>query len=611
MDRRTLLAFVLIFMILAGYPYLMNKFFPQPEQVPGQVAGSGPDSTLAAATGRIAAETPADPRARDLSGATSTGSESEGTTAVSPALPEGEPLTADEALILTPGGVEQTISVKTPLYMLKISTRGGRITHWEGYEYDRWLGGPVSLIPESIPSTGLDAVFFRGGDLHLGRAVYQTDRTSLDLVEGAGPNSLTLTATTVGGLEIHKIFTFRPDTYGVEVDLVVAAPDELARRSLNLAGSPEEFRFGWNQGIAPTERVQKMELPSLRSLARIGEDYHYKKRQDLKKSVEKVEGQWRGSVHFAGLQNRYFTVCGIVPQEQGKPIEGTIRLSGDKELQAQSWAIDVPAGRGVGDEIAVARLDLYIGPQEAHRLQSYGQGLEKSMDLGWKLFRPLSEVVLWGMEFLHRYISNYGVIIIIFSLLTKLAFYPLTKTSTKSMKKMQELQPKLKALQEKYKGDKEKLNKATMQLYSEEKVNPLAGCLPLLVQSPVFIALYQALSHTISLRGQPFVLWINDLSQPDAITQLPFSLPFLGADLNILPILMSVAMYFQTKLTPTSGAGGQMAAMNTMMPLIMVFIFYNMPSGLVLYWLINTLMQGYQTWKIHQTAPTSEGKETA
>jgi YidC/Oxa1 family membrane protein insertase len=604
MDRRTLLAFVLIFLILAGYPYLMNKFFPKPEQVPGQVAGSGSDSTLAVA------EIPADTYDRGLSDTQSPDFQTRETTAVSPERHESEPLTADQALALTPGGVEQTISVKTPLYGMEVSTLGGRITHWEGYEYDSWLGGPVNLVPENIPPAGLDAVFFRGGDLHLGRAVYTPDRTSLDLAEGAGPNSLTLTATTAGGLEIRKIFTFRPDTYGVEVDLVVAAPDESARRSLNLAGSPNEFRFGWNQGIAPTERVQKMELPSLRSLVRIGEDYHYKKRQDLKKSVEKVEGQWHGSVHFAGLQNRYFAVYGIVPQEQGQPIEGTIRLSGDKELEAQSWAIDVPAGRGVGDEIAVARLDLYIGPQETELLQSYGQGLEKSMDLGWKFIRPLSEVVLWGMEFLHRFIPNFGVIIIIFSVLTKLAFYPLTQTSTKSMKKMQELQPKMNALKEKYKNDKEKLNKATMELYKEEKVNPLSGCLPLLVQSPVFIALYQALSHTISLRGQPFVLWMNDLSQPDAIAQLPFSLPFLGADVNVLPILMSVAMYFQTKLTPASG-GGQMAAMNTMMPLIMVFIFYNMPSGLVLYWLINTLMQGYQTWRIHQTAPTSGGKQTA
>ena len=177
---------------------------------------------------------------------------------------------------------------------------------------------------------------------------------------------------------------------------------------------------------------------------------------------------------------------------------------------------------------------------------------------------------------------------------------------------MQDLQPKLKALQEKYKNDKEKLNQATKKLYQEEKVNPLAGCLPLLVQSPVFIALYQALNHTIALRGQPFVLWIKDLSQPDAIATLPFALPLLGNDLNVLPILMSVAMYFQTKFTPSSAAGGQMAMMNTMLPLVMIFIFYNMPSGLVLYWLVNTIMQGYQSWQIHRTAaPVGGGTQTA
>jgi YidC/Oxa1 family membrane protein insertase len=601
MDRRTVLAFVLIFLILAGYPYLMNKFFPEPEQA----AVSGPDSTLT-----VGASPVQDESWRDTPGAETRPVPAEGENAA-PVTGESSALTADEALSLAPWGAERTVTVRTPLYRLEISTRGGRVTRWEGLRYDSWQGGPVSLVPERIPVDGLDGVIFRGGDLNLGRAVYEADLTELDLTDTSQPGSVTLTAALAGGLEIRKIFTFRPDTYGVEVDLVVAAPNAAARQSLNLTGTPEVIRFGWNQGIAPTNRTAKMELPLMRSMARIGEDLHFKKRMDLQKSVEKVEGQWRGSVHYAGLQSRYFAVYGVVPQEQGEPVEGTIRLGGDQELEAQSWAISVPAQRGVGDEIAVARLDLYIGPQVAELLQSYGQGLEKSLDLGWKLFRPLAEGVLWIMEFMHRFIPNYGWIIVIFSFLTKLAFYPLTKTSTESMKRMQELQPKMNALKEKYKNDKDKLNKATMELYKQEKVNPLSGCLPLLVQSPVFIALYQALNHTISLRGQPFVLWIDDLSQPDAITQLPFAIPFLGSDLNVLPILMSVAMYFQTKLTPSSGVGGQMAVMNTMMPLIMIFIFYNMPSGLVLYWLINTLMQGYQTWKIHQTAPTSGGKQTA
>ncbi|PIE76125.1 hypothetical protein CSA17_03910 [bacterium DOLJORAL78_65_58] len=128
----------------------------------------------------------------------------------------------------------------------------------------------------------------------------------------------------------------------------------------------------------------------------------------------------------------------------------------------------------------------------------------------------------------------------------------------------------------------------------------------MLVQMPVFFALYQALNHTIALRGQPFVGWITDLSAPDALFVLPFSIPFLGSDFNVLPILMAVAMYFQTKLSPSAG-GGQMAAMNTMLPLFMVFIFYNMPSGLVLYWLVNTIMSVYQTWRIHSKGTATQG----
>lgn len=590
MDRRTLLAFLLIFLVFSSYSFVMKKFYP-----PAEVAAVA-DSTAVDLT-----QIPVEPM---------TNTPAAPATNFADTAAGAEVSSAAQALAQTNAVAATIVPVDSPLYKLEVDTRGGRITSWNGLKYDHWEGGPIQLIPETGPRAGLDALIFRGAELDLANLVFAADKAAIVMSESSGAASLTLRAETAGGFEVRKIFSFRPDVYGIEVDYVLAAVNGQANQSLSLTGTPEEFRFGWNQGIAPTERNQKMELPALRSLARVGEDIEYKKRDGLKKGVEKVAGQWRGSVHFAGLQSRYFTAVGLVPQEQGEPVEGTIRISGDAETMTQSWAIDVPALRGVGDEIAVARLDLYIGPMETELLRSYGHGLEESMDLGWKVFRPLSKLVLLGMDFMHRYISNYGLIIIIFSVLSKLAFYPLTKSSTESMKKMQVVQPKLKALQEKYKNDKDKLNKATMELYSEEKVNPLAGCLPLLVQSPVFIALYQALNHTIALRGQPLGLWITDLSQPDAITTLPFALPFLGSDLNVLPILMAVAMYFQTKFTPSTG-GGQMAAMNTMMPLFMVFIFYNMPSGLVLYWLINTLMQGYQSWRITKDAPAGGGTQTA
>ncbi len=598
MDRRTFSALVLIFLILTGYPLFMQKFFPgvMPSPRTEQAAAdstaiSAADSTAKGATGPV----------------TTTASTAESET---PFVPAAEMPVPANPLAPRDQVQERSVEVRTPLYALTISTKGGRIVRWDGLKFNSWKGGVVNLIPEEIPDHGLDMVQFRGADLDLGGIIYQSDTEAINLDEGSGEATLVLRAPLAGGLEVRKTYTFNPETYDFVVELVIARTGPTAEATLAKVGAPETIRLGWNQGIMPTERVQRMEAASMRALAKVGDELHFKKHTELVKSLEKASGQWHGSVMFAGLQDNYFTVVGMVPREQGEPVEGTIRLGGDQDTGTQSWSIDLPARRGGGDVIAKASLDFYIGPQEADLLRSYGVGLEKTVDLGWKIFRPLAEVVLWGMNLMHKVIPNYGLIIIIFSILTKVMFYPLTKTSTKSMKKMQELQPKLKALQEKYKDDKEKLNQATMKLYKDEKVNPAAGCLPLLVQTPVFIALYQALRHTISLRGQPFVGWITDLSQPDALTTMPFSLPFLGSDLNVLPILMAVAMYFQTKLTPTSGAGGQMAAMNTMMPLFMIFIFYNMPSGLVLYYLVNTILQGYQTWQIQKTAPGSEGAQT-
>lgn len=594
MDRRPIIGFALIFLIILGYPLVMNRLYP-PKPLP-------PKTVAAADT---AAARPLSSGAAEAAG-TSLAAASAPAGTADTALPAA-PLTRAQALEPAAATDAGTVTVTTPLYRARIDTRGGAITGWELLQHKSWSGGPVQLVPQDGVTGGADRVLFRDATLDLAQFPFAADQAELQVVAGSGPRTLTLSGTTRGGLEVRKIFTFDPATYGVRVEVQVGGDGAAVGPLLAQTGAVDAVSFGWNRGIAPIERRQKLEVASLRAFAGIGEDLHIRKRMAMRKDVTKVEGQWRGSVRFAGLQDRYFTVIGIVPPEQGGPVEGTVRLGGDKARMDQTWSLDLPARRGEGGTMAAARLDMYIGPQQADLLRVYGNGLEKTMDLGWKWVRPLSSLVLWGMGLLYRFIPNYGVIIIIFSVVTKLAFYPLTKTSTESMKKMQELQPKLKVLQEKYKNDKEKLNQATLKLYQEEKVNPLSGCWPLLVQSPVFIALYQALSHTISLRGQPFVAWIRDLSQPDALTTLPF---LGGTDLNILPLLMGVAMYYQTKFTPNTG-GGQMAAMNTMMPVIMVFIFYNMPSGLVLYWLVNNVMQAYQSWQIHRTAGKTGGAVTA
>jgi YidC/Oxa1 family membrane protein insertase len=308
------------------------------------------------------------------------------------------------------------------------------------------------------------------------------------------------------------------------------------------------------------------------------------------------------------VQNKYFLIAGFVADGRERPVAGMAHLDGAPERGQQSWWVERPLT--LRPSAAGARLSFYLGPAQYDLLKSYKVGLEKSVDLGWKIFHPLAALTLGFMNWLYRWLPNYGLIIILLSVLTKVAFYPLTVSSTRSMKRMQEVQPKMKALQEKYKGNQEKLSQEMMKLYKEEKINPMGGCLPMLLQMPVFVALYQVLRGDIALRQAPFVAWINDLGQPDALFRLPFGLPFFGNEFNLLPILMAASTYWQVKITPSAPAGGaSMAMMNKLMPVMMLVFFYSFPSGLVLYWLVNNLLTIYQTWRIHVTTPVRGGAQ--
>jgi YidC/Oxa1 family membrane protein insertase len=618
MDRRTLLAFALIFVILIGSQFVIEKLYGGKDSAVSTESATEPATVTA---GEVADEVSGfEPATTEQ--AASGGSSYERPDATTPAEPPtsigtSTVTTAEQALaVIDDGQTAENIVVNTPLYRAVVSTRGGRITSFKLAEHKLYTGDSVELIPQGEDATiyGTDAVIFERGRLELGDVRFSYDGArQLEIRSSEPEQRVVLTIETAGGLTVRKTLTFYPDGYNIDQELVVLGGNSGQLEStLRMIGDPERALFGWNQGIASTERNKRNETPAFRSFAQVGDELYIKKRGGLSKSVEKVEGLYSGSVIFAGLQNKFFMATGVVAVAGKDPVEGRVILSGDQVRDQQTWLIELPLRRqfGGGDLFARSQIRLFIGPQERDRLTAYGVGLEKTIDLGFKLFRPLAEAVLWILSLMSRFIPNYGVVIILFSLATKLLFYPLTRKSTESMKRMQELQPKIKALQEKYKDNKEKQSKATMELYKTEKINPMAGCLPLLVQMPVFIALYQSLMHTIALRNTPFMLWINDLSQPDAMFQLPFALPFLGSEFNLLPILMTGLMVVQTKLTPTGAAGGQMAAMNTVMPVVMLFIFYQMPSGLVLYWLVNTVMTIYQTWRIHKTTPTTGGAQT-
>jgi len=233
-------------------------------------------------------------------------------------------------------------------------------------------------------------------------------------------------------------------------------------------------------------------------------------------------------------------------------------------------------------------------------------GLDQVMDFGWAFIRPISKGVLFALKSMHEYIPNYGLVLIVFSFLIKILVYPLTKKSYQSTAAMQLLQPEIAALREKYKNNSQKLNQATMKLYKERGVNPLGGCLPMLLQMPLLFALFVVFRTTIELRAEPFVWWIKDLSAPDTIFDLPFTVPIYGSQVAVLPMLMVVSMFIQQKLMSGGIQQPQQKTMQYFMTGFFFLIFNSFPSGLNLYYTLFNVLTIAQQKFVPTVSSTSE-----
>jgi YidC/Oxa1 family membrane protein insertase len=302
---------------------------------------------------------------------------------------------------------------------------------------------------------------------------------------------------------------------------------------------------------------------------------------DAKKVRDKLSGKdevkrYEGDVPWAALRSKYFIVAAVAPR--GRAVE--VRRAKNETLAATYTLA------GGGD------YKLYFGPKRYERLKEFGVGLERTVDLGWSIIGIIAALMLRLMHFLNRGVHNYGVTILIFSLLIKILTYWPTALQLTSAQRMQEIQPLLKQIKDKYKGDPQRINAETIALQKKYKINPLGGCLPLLLQIPIFWGMFNALRNAIELKGAPFLLWINDLSQPDVLFELPFTIPLVNIhSLNVLPIVMTALWFLQNKFT-TPGKGAvksEQQRFMAFMPIIFGFLFYNWPSGLVLYWTANQL----------------------
>lgn len=528
MEKRTLLALGLILVVL----YLSNKYIYTPPAVremppealpPEEVKGAEAESSLA------------------------------GPGITLPTIPQGEPVEE----------VAETTKVETNKFRLHFSSRGGALIGATLKDYDYLpSGAPVELIRDERSRFLSMSLSVRKDTLNLENARYlPVERNTIPRAEGA--EQILTFVTVVGDNDTVKTtYTFADDSYLVRATLDLPA----------IAKGSEGWKVHQYLGpsFRPTEKdSMKEDFPN------IGAAFLKDEKVEERKMTEFKAGQSeyvKGPIPWVVMRNKYFMV-GLI--SRNLPYEGAV-VRGDKD--ARSFGVNpmiaLPAG-----ETSVS-YEIYIGPQDYRSLKTVGLGLEKMVEYGWFIIRPFTRLILVILLWLHKFIHNYGLVIILFSALTKLVFYPLTKKSLQATKDMQKLQPLMKELREKYKSDPRKLQEETLRLYKEHKVNPLGGCLPLLIQMPVLWALFYVFQRTIEFRGAEFVLWIRDLSAPDSPP--------------VLPIIMGVSMWWQQRMTPTTDP--RMAPMQYIMPIVLTILFISFPAGLVLYWTVNNLLSILQQY---------------
>ena len=396
--------------------------------------------------------------------------------------------------------------------------------------------------------------------------------------EGAFDRTLSFSGQWGDAVKVSKTYTLSPSNYLTEVSLTLKneGTEVVPARDLKL----------WLGTIDKLNEAR--ERPPVRSLtvSYVNENGKEKiKRFNPGKESKVLDG----GIIWASIANRYF-VHALASKHQAARIETGFRP--DKKAGWLSAVLTYPVPELKPGETYEWQGTLYTGPKQYERLTALdgqmvcGENYVKIIDLGW-----YSVIATWmmqyGLKLTYRYVGSYGISIIILTVIIKLLLWPLTTKSTMAMKKMQKLQPEIKAIQEKYKDDPKKQQEEMMLLYRKYGYNPMGGCLPMLIQLPIFVALYQALSNAIELHKTPF-LWIADLSMPDKVGAI------FGFPIHPLAIAMGIGMVAQQLMTPKMGDAGQQKMMY-IMPVIFTVLFYNMPSGLVLYWFVNQLLTMAQT----------------
>ncbi|MCP5278828.1 MAG: membrane protein insertase YidC [Thiobacillus sp.] len=468
--------------------------------------------------------------------------------------------------------------VVTDLLTADIDANGGDIrslllTH---YRQDDNASLPLHLFEERAERNYFAQAGFIGGQLPTHKTQYKLSPGEYRLQDGQNELKVVLTAD-LNGVQVERTYTFHRGSYVVDVaNRIVnhgAAPvtGEPYYQFLRHGNAPEgESAFIYTYtGPAIYTEEGKFQKASFEDISKGKQDH-----------VKQAKDGW-----MAIVQHHFFAAW-LSPDPADKAERAFYTRSLDNG-QYTAGVIRPAVTVNPGEEKTVS-MRLYAGPQELEKIKELSPGLDLVVDYGWLTI--IAYPIFVALSWLHKLVQNWGVAIILLTVLIKLAFYPLSAASYKSMAKMRKLAPRLQHLKERYGDDRQKLHEQMMKIYQEEKINPLGGCLPILIQIPVFIALYWALLGAVELRQAPFALWITDLSKPD---------PYY-----VLPIVMAITSYIQVKLSPSSPDPVQQKVMMAM-PLVFSVMFIFFPAGLVLYWLVNNVLSILQQWRINKVVESA------
>jgi YidC/Oxa1 family membrane protein insertase len=491
-----------------------------------------------------------------------------------PSLPEKSSAPSTAVVTASPETLPRLIRITTDVLDLQIDPKGGDLRSATLLEYPLHKDAPdipVTLLTSEADDlfvfrTGLRAADNRPEPNHL--ANFQADQTTYQLADGDDELTVTLKWQGDAGISAEKVYRLRRGRYDIDIEHIVTN------------NSPDPYK------AVSYQQLQRRHNPLERSMFNVdsysfvgpvvydGDKYKKLDPDDLSKEPFSfsASGGW-----IASIQHHFLAAA--VPPSEGTE-NYSVTLDGATYLMS---AVDnefttIPAG-----QIASFPGQFFIGPKLQSQLNETAEGLALTVDYG--LLTLLAQPLFWLLQKVYSFVGNWGWSIIIVTLLIKLVFYKLTQASGRSMAKMRKLQPRLKALQERHKDDREAMSRSLMELYKREKVNPAAGCLPMLIQIPFFMAFYWVLLESVEMRQAPFMLWITDLSIRD---------PFF-----VLPLLMGAAMYFQQKLNPAPPDPVQAKVMQ-FLPVMFTVFFAFFPAGLVLYWLTNSILSILQQWRINK-----------